>query len=238
MGSKKLLSLCSPDGTDDPDGLFNAQRTQPPSPPEVPVAGPDDTETFCDPLYLRAGSPEVASEVPGVDAWRSLPIVHNTLWVAGKVPSLNELLDAKSRGQPKLRSIIMKQKPVKGNAGNRYSLYNDIKQEWKRKTIRALPDGSKPVQQAYFGYVIVEETVKRDPSNICSAAIKFIEDGLVEAKVMPNDGWRNVLGIRMVCIHRPGRDPGIFVVMSDQRLDEDELVRRYEEDSVQRLFQQ
>ncbi len=60
----------------------------------------------------------------------------------------------------------------------------------------------------------------------------------MEAKVMPNDGWRNVLGIRMVCIHRPGRDPGIFVVMSDQRLDEDELVRRYEEDSVQRLFQQ
>ncbi len=35
--------------------------------------------------------------------------------------------------------------------------------------------------------------MKRDPSNIAAAAAKFIEDGLIKAGVIENDGWKQVL---------------------------------------------
>lgn len=156
-------------------------------------------------------------------------MIHNAFWVAGKVPSLNELLDSKSRAPTAMRSIIMRRKPVKGKGGERWCEYNEIKQSWKARTVRALGTPFVRVESAYFAYLVVEETMKRDPSNICSAAIKFIEDGLVEAGVIPNDGWKQVKGIRMHCHHRPDRDPGVYVVLSDEPIDERQLVAEYED---------
>lgn len=157
-------------------------------------------------------------------------VIHNSFFVPGKVPSLNELLDSKSRAPVAMRSIIMRRKPVKGQG--RWCEYNEIKQDWKARTIRALGSPFVRVDKAYFGYVVVEETFKRDPSNFCSAAIKFIEDGLVEAGAIPNDGWQNVLGIRVHWLHRVGREPGVHVVMSDRPLLEVQLTIEYEENSV------
>ncbi len=123
----------------------------------------------------------------------------------------------------------MRQKPQKGNRGGGFDLYNDIKQDWTQRTVRAVSHPFVRMQQAFFGYVVVEETLRRDPSNIIAAAVKFIEDGLIKAGVMPNDGWGNVLGIRPICVHRPGREPGVYVVMSDDRISEEQLVLEYEE---------
>ena len=231
MPGKKLLSLGRSDNPDDSQGLLRAERGQHPGSTQRTERPPLDTETSGDALHLLTGGAAVASDVSRVNTrWPDLPVIHNAFFVPGKVPSLNDLLDAKSRAQPVLRSIIMRQKPGKGKGnGNRYSAYNDIKQDWTTRTVRALSAGFTPVPACYFGYVIVENDLRRDPSNVCSAAIKFIEDGLVKAKVIPNDGWRHILGIRMVPIHRVDHPPGVYVVMSDKKIDEDLLVLRYEE---------
>ena len=157
-------------------------------------------------------------------------MIHNAFFVPGKVPSLNELLDARGRTAPRVASIIMKHLPKKSKApGIRYDAYNDIKQDWKIRTIGAIGAPFVRVKSAYFGYLVVEETERRDPSNICASAIKFIEDGIVEAGVMKNDGWKQVLGIRVHWICRPKHRPGIYVIMSDEPLTEAQLESEYED---------
>lgn len=231
MTSKRSLALRKAERSDDAHALFDAEWDERTWPSHVSEFEALDAEPASSGLYLPRDGVEVPGQVGGVDARRQVgAMIHNSFFVAGKVPSLNELLDAKAGGAPIVRSIIMRATKGKGKQrGAHYTAYNDIKQDWTRRTMRSLPAHVARVEAAYFGYVIVEESLRRDPSNVCSAAIKFIEDGLVKAKVMPNDGWKNVLGIRMVAIHRPGRDPGVFVVLSDGPLDEQELVHRYED---------
>jgi hypothetical protein len=230
VATKEFATLLRSDSPDDSHRLLDGERDTLPSSTELPKAPPFDAELPADAFDLTRRRPAVAGDVSRVDAGRS-PVIHNAFWVAGKVPSLNDLLSAKSGGSaPILSSLIMRYRPGKGKQrGARFNLYNDIKQDWKRRTIKAIGTPFVRVAACYFGYVVVEETLKRDPSNICSAAIKFIEDGLVEAGVIPNDSWGNVLGIRMVCVHRKGRDPGVYVVMSDTPLPEACLVGHYEE---------
>lgn len=43
-------------------------------------------------------------------------------------------------------------------------------------------------------YLHIEPNRRRDPSNFCSTAAKYVEDALVEAGVLPGDGWGGVLG--------------------------------------------
>lgn len=237
MATEDSLALLSPKRSDDLHRFFDAVGGK--SAPSTKYAEVDsvDTELDADPFYLRRVDAEVASDVFRVDARRPFPVIHNAFWVPGKVPSLNDLLDAKGTRKPIVRSIIMRAKPGKGKQrGGEYDLYNDIKQDWKQRTIRAIGAPFVRVSSAYFGYVVVESERRRDPSNICSAAVKFIEDGLVVGGVLPNDGWDNVLGIRVHWLHRPGRDPGVYVVMSDEALTEDQLAAEYEETFFQQVF--
>lgn len=231
MSTKRPLAVRKTKRAKDANALLDAEWEERTWPSHVAELESLDAEPVSSGLYLLGGGSEVARQVLGVHArGQVLPMIHNTFWVAGKVPSLNDLLDARGSSAPVVRSIIMRRTPKnKRTGGSRYCEYNDIKQDWTTRTVRALPAHVNRVERAYFGYVVVEESTKRDPSNVCSAAIKFIEDGLVKAKVIPNDGWKNVLGIRMVVVHRPGRDPGVYVVMSDAALDESELVHRYED---------
>lgn len=101
----------------------------------------------------------------------------------------------------------------------RYNKYNTIKADWKEKVVAVVKHtGFIQVEACYFSYLVVEKTRKRDPSNIASAATKFIEDGLIEAGVMPNDGWDNVLGINCYWeLDRPG-EAGVFVLMTDSEM--------------------
>lgn len=224
----------SPDVSDDVGGLLNGEGHKRTLLPELHEPITLDADPLAEGFYPGLVSAQEAGDVRCCDAGHGppevvpRPLVHNAFWIAGKVPSLNDLLDAKSKNQPRASFLIMRQKPQKGKGAARYSLYNDIKQDWKRRTIRALGPSPVRVTSAYFGYVVVEETLKRDPSNICSSAVKFIEDGLVEAGVLPNDGWQNVLGIRLHWVHRKGREPGIYVVMSSGPLTESDLAVYYE----------
>lgn len=231
MPTEKSLSLRLTEHRKDAEGLLDAERDTLPSSSELPHTPSLDAELTADVFYLSRFRSGVPSDVSGVDSGWSLPVIHNAFWIAGKVPSLNDLLSAKSGGSaPILSSLIMRYKPGKGKqSGARFSLYNDIKQDWKRRTVKAIGTPFVRCEKAYFGYLIVEETLKRDPSNICSAAVKFIEDGLVEAGVIPNDGWNQILGIRVHWVHRKGREPGVYVVMSDSLLPEERLVAEYED---------
>jgi hypothetical protein len=227
----------SPERADNPHRFLDAVRGQGPAPSKYSEVESLDTELDADAFYLGRAGAEVSSDVFRVDARRPFPVIHNAFWVPGKVPSLNDLLDAKGTRKPIVRSIIMRAKPGKGKQrGGEYDLYNDIKQDWKQRTVRAVGSPFVRTTAAFFGYVVVECERRRDPSNICSAAIKFIEDGLVAAGVLPNDGWDNVLGIRVHWLHRPGRDPGVYVVMSDAPFSEEMLAMEYEGSFMEQVF--
>lgn len=228
MLSKKTLALPSTDGLNNPLHLVETERRTLPFAPQDSQAPSLDAELLADFFHVSRGRTEVPSELDGVDA--RIPVIHNAFFVPGKVPSLNELLDAKGGVMEKKRSIIMRHLPKKGKSRDAsIYAYNNIKQEWKRRTIDALGTPFVRVKAAFFGYVVVEQEKRRDPSNICSSAIKFIEDGIVEAGVMPDDGWQNVLGITVHWIHRETHRPGIYVVMSDVRLAPPDLEREYED---------
>lgn len=231
MLTKKTQPLPSPDDRDYPSGIIDRQRDTLPFPPEQLQAPSLDAQLAADFFHLTRARPQVASELRGIDANRPrLPVIHNAFFVPGKVPSLNELLDAKGGTHEKKRLLILRHLPKKGkNTPQWVHAYNDIKQSWKQRTIRAIGAPFVRINASFFGYVIVEQEKRRDPSNICSSAIKFIEDGIVEAGVMRDDGWDNVLGIRVHWIHRAQHEPGIYVVMSDVRLEEEQLEREYED---------
>ena len=53
----------------------------------------------------------------------------------------------------------------------------------------------KPMPFAYLSFIWFEHTTKRDPDNIC-AGVKFINDALVNCKILPGDGWAHVLGLK------------------------------------------
>lgn len=230
MPTKKLLALDAADDAEYPDRLLDAERRAPISSTQLTEAPSLDAELPADVFHLTRRRTGELGDVSRVDARGPVPVIHNAFWIPGKVPSLNDLLEARGAVAPTIRSIIMRRKPGKAKSrGHRFDLYNDIKQDWKMRTIAAIGAPFVRVPRAYFGYLIVEETTKRDPSNICSAAVKFIEDGLVEAGVIPNDGWEQVLGIRVAWVHRKGREPGVYVVMSDCMIGEDQLVVEYED---------
>ncbi len=101
----------------------------------------------------------------------------------------------------------------------KFNQYNEVKQDWKQKVVTTVRNvGFTAVDACYFNYLVVENTRKRDPSNIISSSIKFIEDGLSEAGVIPNDGWNNVLGITNYFTHQTTHEEGVFLVMTDVML--------------------
>lgn len=231
MLTNKTQPLPSADCCDYPSSVVDRQRDTLPFATEQLHAPSLDAQLVGDFFHVARGRPEVPSERLGIDAnGLRVPVIHNAFFVPGKVPSLNELLDAKGGTVDKKRLLILRHLPKKGKSVPQWvHAYNDIKQAWKRRTIAAIGTPFVRVKAAFFGYVVVEEKKTRDPSNICSSAIKFIEDGIVEAGVMKDDGWEQILGIRVHWVHRKDREPGIYVVMSDVRLAEEQLEMEYED---------
>lgn len=107
------------------------------------------------------------------------------LWIPGPLPGLNELLDAR------MRTGLAK-------GGKRWNAYSKLKKAWgARIGLQARSQGFRPVRSGQFEYVIHEPNKRRDPSNIVGGAVKLIEDGLQEAKLLEGDGWKNVLSYRL-----------------------------------------
>lgn len=110
----------------------------------------------------------------------------------------------------------------------KYNMYNELKQDWSSKVCSHVTKvGFNPCKEAYFHYLLVEPNVKRDPSNIAAAAAKFIEDGLIKAGVIENDGWKQVLGIMPYWILDRSSNGAVFLVMANQPLSKNAIESYY-----------
>lgn len=107
------------------------------------------------------------------------------LWVPGRLPGLNELLNGKSQ------------------ARNGWNAYNQTKQRWTASVILlSRVRGLSAVGPGYWSYLCAEPNQKRDPLNIVAGAVKILEDALVKGGLLENDGWADVLGFVGYWVHR------------------------------------
>jgi Holliday junction resolvase RusA-like endonuclease len=93
--------------------------------------------------------------------------------------------------------------------------YRAVKAEWSG-TIRYRIKHAKlkPMACAFVSFAWHEKNRKRDPDNIMSAQ-KFILDALVEAKILPDDGWDEVLGLTHTFSVEPA-NPGVLVTLREE----------------------
>ena len=100
------------------------------------------------------------------------------LWIPGRLPGWNELLDAKG--------VRFK--------GTHKTAYDVLKSKSQERIIFLARAQLKPVERAFFRYEFHEPDRHRDPSNVASGALKIVEDALQHAGILSNDGWKNVAG--------------------------------------------
>lgn len=147
------------------------------------------------------------------------------LWVPGPLPGLNEVVEAakgtgSSIGRKQARDLAMDRvlwrqpRKIFHRQDGYVTMKRDLTTLVKNLAVRAR---LKPMEAAHFLYAFRERNKKRDKSNIFTA-VKFIEDGLVAAKVIENDGWKQILSISMD--FQVASAPGIMVFMTD---DDNEL---------------
>lgn len=125
------------------------------------------------------------------------------LWIAGRLPGLNELVAARM---------------IRGRAvnarGKRWSKYSDIKRQCEERIALAAQSQRFVPQGKHFNYLCVEPNQRRDPSNISAGAVKMIEDALVKAGLLGNDGWSHVEGDTRYYHYSPNEE-GVFVVAQE-----------------------
>lgn len=156
----------------------------------------------------------------------------STLFIPGKVPSLNDLLYAKTTTNKSGGGWLLNRNKKKQTFV--WNGYNDIKKDWSSRVVAAVEKagGLPPYNKAYFSYLVVEQNKKRDPSNICATAIKFIEDALIKCKVIINDGWTEVLGINVHWTLNKEVTQGIFLVISNDPIEFSNMWRLWEKESL------
>lgn len=96
------------------------------------------------------------------------------LIIPGPMPGLNEILEARARSP--------------------YS-YNRMKRDWSEHiALIARAQSFVPISRAFFSLHVREPSARRDPSNFCFGAMKFLEDALQEAGLLAGDGQQHILG--------------------------------------------
>lgn len=113
--------------------------------------------------------------------------------------------------------------------GQRWNGYSDFKKKWQNIIAHhAFAQKFPAIESGYFTYLFVEPNRQRNPSNVQAGAVKLIEDALVECKLMPNDGWKQVQGI---CGHMTVDDGDgvLLVITEDDVLSRPEIYRVYVE---------
>lgn len=105
-------------------------------------------------------------------------------FIPGPLPGLNEMLDWAKRQGVQL-----------GKRGRRWNLYAENKRMWEDVIILEIKQAKiKPgTGSVTINYLWRELNKRRDPSNI-AAGRKFVEDALVRAGILPNDGWKEIAG--------------------------------------------
>lgn len=106
-----------------------------------------------------------------------------------RMPSWNEAIDASNAS------------PFK---------YNAMKQKWGHVTALFARQAGLPKVDGprHFEYEFHEPNRRRDPSNML-AAVKFIEDGLQAAGILPKDNWDYVSSIAVTW--KVSEKPGVLV---------------------------
>lgn len=131
----------------------------------------------------------------------------NRLWVPGPLPGMNEIIDAKAT--------------VFGRGRKKMSAYTAMKKRWDGVVaLHALAQRFQAVESGHFTYLIREPSKRRDPSNVIAGAVKILEDGLQKAGLLPNDGWKQVLGINPVWMVDSDR-PGVSLFVTDSPMPSD-----------------
>lgn len=99
-----------------------------------------------------------------------------TLVIHGRLPGLNELIDAERR--------------------NRYAGANLKKKAENivRTYIRQQLHGYKPKTPVTLYYYFYEKNRRRDLDNVFSLCAKVVQDSLVKEGIIDNDGWDYVKG--------------------------------------------
>lgn len=95
--------------------------------------------------------------------------------IRGTLPGLNELIEAERR--------------------NRF-IGAKLKKQYEAVVMRAARslgnvEFEEPVYMVYHWY---EKDRRRDKDNICAFERKVIQDALVKARYLSNDGWKNIAG--------------------------------------------
>jgi hypothetical protein len=118
------------------------------------------------------------------------------VFIPGPLPGMNEMIAAAKSGRGKA------------------SAYARMKATW---TAVVATHARRAFAANYFGRVRVfcawsEEAMRRDPDNV-TAAVKFVLDGLVEAKILHCDRWHCVAGIQHEW--EVGAVPGVLVELEN-----------------------
>lgn len=99
------------------------------------------------------------------------------LTIPGRFPSLNEFIDADRRR--------------KGN----FSPANAMKQRDQKKICEYIPKGLRCRKRVFIEYNFFEPNTRRDKDNISGYFHKVFQDALVQAGVIPDDGWKQIRGM-------------------------------------------
>jgi hypothetical protein len=85
---------------------------------------------------------------------------------------------------------------AKGFGGRGYG-YSKLKRKWTDDVALLAKAARLPkVTRARFSFQWFERSRRRNPDNFCAGGRKMILDGLVNAGVLENDGWTQIVGWR------------------------------------------
>lgn len=136
--------------------------------------------------------------------------VYGRLWVTHGLPDVNALLSA--------------QRLRRGWSGaRRRTAYTETKKQATHQVAYCcrtqLAEGIRWPPCCYT-VLVRSPTRRKDPDNLVGGALKMLLDGLQVAKVIPNDGFSQVLGVGGYMAHGPDR-PGVFLVAAGKLLHRD-----------------
>jgi len=120
------------------------------------------------------------------------------LVIPGRLPGLNEYVDAERANAGRYIAAQMKKK-------TQDEIISHIKQQLRNVAFLRMVD---------ITYIWTEPNRKRDKDNVAFAK-KFIQDALVEAGILPNDGWKNIGGFRDEFDVNP-QNPNVTVIIEER----------------------
>lgn len=121
--------------------------------------------------------------------------------------TLNEMIDAQARARLVTNKATGKQV--------RISAYTGKKKQATAEVALLCRAGLVAVRAAFYTFLHVRTARNEDPDNFVAGAHKFVFDGLKASGVIPNDGWKQVLGF--ADFWQTGERPGVLVAIDPER---------------------